>query len=75
MKRILFEILRLIRRLHSKFYTFLFKRMLHSYGSVGVNGFCRVSQTAKVDVGEHFSSNGLTISGLGGESGGLFSFW
>lgn len=73
MKRILFEILRLIRRLHSKFYTFLFKRMLHSYGSVGVNGFCRVSQTAKVDVGEHFSSNGLTISGLGGvKVGGYF---
>lgn len=75
MKRMLFEILRLIRRLRSKYYTFLFKRMLHSYGNVGVNKFCRVSRTAKVDVGECFSYNSLIISGARVMEVGLFSFW
>lgn len=46
-------------------YTFLFKRMLHSYKSVGVNNFCTISRLSKVDVGEHFSSNGLAITGMG----------
>ena len=50
----------------SKYYTFLFKQMLHSYGSVGVNNYCKIARTATVDVGYKFSSNGLTISGLGG---------
>lgn len=53
-------------KIKSVYYTFLFKRMLNSYVSVGVNGFCRVSSTAKVDVGHHVYSNGLKISGLGG---------
>lgn len=66
MKRIILSILTVIRSLRSKYYTFLFKRMLHSYGSVGVNNFCKVSSTAKVDVGNKFSSNGLVISGRGG---------
>lgn len=55
-----------MRRLRSKYYTFLFKHMLHSYGSVGVNNFCKVASTATVDVGHHLSSNGLIITGMGG---------
>ena len=40
--------------------------MLHSYGSVGVNNFCKIARTATVDVGFNFNSNGLIISGFGG---------
>lgn len=66
MKTIILLLLKFFRDIRSKYYTFLFKRMLHSYGSVGVNNFCKISSTAKVDVGNKFSSNGLIISGLGG---------
>lgn len=66
MKKILFLILSFYRRVSGKMYSFIFKRMLHSYGSVGVNNFCMVSRTAKVDVGYHFNSNGIVISGMGG---------
>ncbi|WP_448789132.1 acyltransferase [Bacteroides graminisolvens] len=57
--------LTIVRKIRTWYYTFIFKRMLHSYGSLGVNSFCKVSSTARVDVGYNFSSNGLTISGLG----------
>lgn len=66
MTRIILNILTVMRRLRSKYYTFLFKHMLHSYGSVGVNNFCKVASTATVDVGHHLSSNGLIITGMGG---------
>ena len=66
MKKLLFLILSFYRRLSGKMYSFIFKRMLHSYGSVGVNNFCMVSRTAKVEVGYHFNSNGIVISGMGG---------
>lgn len=66
MKKILLMAITFLRRVKSKYYTFLFKQMLHSYGSVGVNNYCKIARTAKVDVGNKFSSNGLTISGLGG---------
>lgn len=66
MKNILLKVLTCIRRMKSKYYTFLFKQMLHSYVSVGVNNYCKIARTATVDVGKKFSSNGLTISGLGG---------
>ena len=66
MKKIVFLFLTFYRRLKTIVYTFLFKRMLHSYGSVGVNNYCKISSSAKVDVGYKFSSNGLIISGYGG---------
>ena len=69
MKKILLSVLTCIRRMKSKYYTFLFKQMLHSYVSVGVNNYCKIARTATVDVGKKFSSNGLTISGLGGGKG------
>lgn len=66
MKRIIFFVLTLLKRIRSKYYTFLFRRMLHSHGSVSVNNLCKVSRSARVDIGNHFSSNGLIISGQGG---------
>lgn len=65
MKRIVLSIIKWVRRLKSKYYTFLTKRMLHSYESVGVNGLSKISSTAIVDVGHHVSFNGINISGLG----------
>lgn len=67
MKRFILFILRIIRKIEGRISTFLFKRMLHSYGDgLGVNGFCKVASTAKVDIGYKFSSNGLIITGMGG---------
>ena len=60
------SIIKWIRRLRSKYYTFLTKRMLHSYKSIGVNGLSKISSTAVVDVGHHVNFNGIHISGLGG---------
>lgn len=42
--------------------------MLHSYGSVGVNGMSKISTTAIVDVGDFVSFNGVTITGWGGKN-------
>ena len=66
MKKIIYFVVNKFRRLRSKWYTFLIKRMLHSYGSIGVNGYSKISSTATVDVGHHVSFNGMHISGLGG---------
>lgn len=67
MKKLVLFFLGVVRKVKSRFYTFLFKKMLHSYGDgLGVNEFCKVSSTATVDVGYKFSSNGLVITGLGG---------
>ena len=75
MKKIVLFFLGVVRRVISDFYTFLFNKMLHSYGDgLGVNEFCMVSSTATVDVGRKLSSNGLIITGLGGGGyRGLFS--
>lgn len=62
---LLYKILSVGRSLRSLFYTMIFKRMLNSYKSVGVNKFCKISRGAIVDVGEGFCSNGLEISGFG----------
>lgn len=66
MNKIATIVLRICRRGKSKWYTFLCKKMLHSYGSVGCNGYTQISSTAKVDVGHHVSFNGAKISGWGG---------
>ncbi len=65
MKKAVLYFINLIRRIRGKWYTFLTKRMLHSYESVGVNGKCRIASTAVVDVGSHVSFNGMTITGQG----------
>lgn len=62
---IIFICLNVFRRLRSRYYTFIFKKMLHSYGSIGVNGYSKVSSTAIVDVGHHVSFNGMQITGWG----------
>ena len=65
MKSFIYKILILFRKTRSLLFTYLFKRMLHSYEYVSVNRYCRISKTAKVDVGHHVYSNGLIISGKG----------
>ena len=65
MNKLLLPIIGWIRKLRSKFYTFLFKQMLHSFGSVGVNGKSWISSTAVVDVGYHVCFNGIRIVGKG----------
>lgn len=49
----------------SWYYTSICKRMLHSYGLIGVNGYSKISSTAIVDVGHYVSFNGMEISGWG----------
>ncbi len=66
MKNIVLYAIRLLRRLKSRYYTFICKRMLHSYGSIGVNGYSRISSTAVVDVGNNVNFNGMRIQGWGG---------
>lgn len=68
MKNIVLFVVNNFKRLRSGWYTFLIKRMVHSYRSIGVNGYSKISSTATVDVGHHVSFNGMTISGLGGEN-------
>lgn len=65
MKKLLLIFINFYRRLRGKWYTFLTKRMLHSYESIGVNGYCKISSTAKVDVGKKVSFNGMRICGQG----------
>jgi hypothetical protein len=66
MRKFLLFFIKSIRNIKSKWFTFLFKHMLHSYGSVGVNGMSKISTTAIVDVGDFVSFNGVTITGWGG---------
>ena len=66
LKRILIKVIHTVRRIKGKYYTFLTKRMLHSYQSIGVSIYSKISSTAIVDVGHHVSFNGMTISGRGG---------
>ena len=67
MNEIATKVLYVYRRIKSKWYTFLCKKMLHSYKSVGCNGYTHISSTATVDVGHHVSFNGMKITGWGGE--------
>lgn len=65
MRQLLVRIVSFLRFIKGKYYTFLVKRLLHSYGSIGVNGRSWISSTAKVDVGDHVSFNGMHITGKG----------
>lgn len=65
MKQLFVGAIRILRWLRSKYYTFITKRMLRSYGSIGVNGYSHISTTAIVDVGHHVSFNGMIIQGNG----------
>lgn len=66
MKKVVMFFITLYRDIKSKWHTFLCKKMLHSYGSIGVNGLSVISSSAVVDVGNHVSFNGLRVSGRGG---------
>ena len=65
MNRLVKKTVVFLRKLRTAYYSFIFKRMLHSYEHVSVNNYCRISRTAKVVAGHHVYSNGLTISGMG----------
>lgn len=65
MKRLILSILKQFRKIKSVFYTFLCKRMLNTYGSIGVSGYSKISSSAIVDVGHHVSFNGMQITGWG----------
>lgn len=67
MSKILFFIYGQIRRLQSLFCTFVFKRMIHSWGKgLGVNSLSLSSSKATVDVGDNVNFNGVRIIGWGG---------
>ena len=67
MKKILYFVYGKIRRLQSLFCTFVFKRMIHSWGKgLGVNSFSLSSSKAIVDVGNNVNFNGVRIIGWGG---------
>lgn len=67
MKKVLFYIYALIRKLQSKICTWFFKRMIHSWGKgLGVNSFSISSSKATVDVGNNVNFNGVRIIGWGG---------
>lgn len=42
MKQLFVGAIRILRWLRSKYYTFITKRMLRSYGSIGVNGYSHI---------------------------------
>ncbi len=68
MNKIATKVLYIYRRTKNKLYTLLCKKMLHSYKSVGCNGYTHISSTAIVDVGHHVSFNGMRINGEGDEN-------
>lgn len=57
----------LIRKIMSRFYTFLCKRRMVAYGEhLGVNSLSIISRKAKVSVGDYVNFNGVRIIGCGG---------
>ena len=63
----------LIRKIMSRFYTFLCKRRMVTYGEyLGVNSLSIISRKAKVSVGNHVNFNGMRIIGMGGSIGNYF---
>ena len=67
MKRLLLYIYGKWRWLQSRICTWLFKRMIHSWGKgLGVNSFSLSSSKAIVDVGQNVNFNGVRIIGWGG---------
>lgn len=67
MKKILFSIFRLYQTVRTLICTWIFKKMIKSYGEkLGVNGLSISSSKANVIVGNHVNFNGVRIIGLGG---------
>lgn len=66
MKKILLSLIKIYRRIRSRFWSRIFKMQCSKCGPhVGVSTFCRISADANVEVGEHFHSNGLKVLGGG----------
>ena len=61
------KILLLFKRVYSCICTFIFKRMIRSYGyKLGVNSLSICSSKASVDIGNYANFNGVRIIGQGG---------
>lgn len=66
MRKIVIYIIKLFRKIRSRFYSVVFKIQCHRHGKhVGCSTFCRISGSAIVDVDDYFHSNGLKVSGCG----------
>ena len=66
MKKILLSVVKIYRRIRSRFWSHIFKIQCSKCGSnVGVSTFCRISADADVEVADYFHSNGLKIMGGG----------
>lgn len=69
MRRILLYFFKKFRSVESGVCTFLFKRMISSYGcKLGVNSLSISSSHAKVEVGNNVNFNGIRIVGWGGKN-------
>lgn len=67
MKKVVLLMVGVYRKIRSAIATFILKRSVKSYGRyVGAARIPHISSTATVEVGDHSSFNGLTISGFGG---------
>lgn len=66
MRKCLYFIWRNVRKVESHICTFIFKRMINSWGiGLGVNSLSFSSRNAKVDVGNYVNFNGVRIIGWG----------
>lgn len=66
MKKVLLSVIKIYRRIRSRFWSYIFKMQCRKCGShVGVSTFCRISSDAAVEVDDHFHSNGIKIMGGG----------
>lgn len=64
MKKVLLSVIKIYRRIRSRFWSYIFKMQCRKCGShVGVSTFCRISSDAAVEVDDHFHSNGIKIMG------------
>lgn len=66
MKKLIYAIIRLYRKIRGKFWSTIFKHQCVATGSnIRCSCFIRISSAAKVYVGDYFHSNGLQIGGEG----------
>lgn len=66
MKKNLYKLIRLYRKVRGRFWCRIFKYQCVSIGNhVGISCFCKIGGDANVIIGNHFHSNGIYIGGNG----------
>lgn len=66
MRKLVYFLVKLCRKLRGTFWSKVFKCQCVATGPhVGVSCFCKISGGAEVTVGDHFHSNGLKVLGVG----------